>query len=151
LRFVQLIAPFEARVLGFLIFLHPFRLSAVFKIHKFKMLGDQAVNRNFSDSTENHPRPEPRGEPLGASDILSLTTPLGKIYRIAMVTGHLPGKEELRPQPVGIQWPGAWQAFTKTREEKLMQNIFESCVFKTCLSTVGGSSKKFRILKKKIF
>ncbi|OQV21477.1 putative Mitochondrial import inner membrane translocase subunit Tim22 [Hypsibius exemplaris] len=75
---------------------------------------------------------------MGASDILSLTTPLGRIYRIAMTTGYLPKREELRPQPVGIQWPGAWQAFTKTREEKMMSNLFESCVFKTCLSTVGG-------------
>ena len=78
-------------------------------------------------------------EHIGASDILALTTPLGRIYRIAMATGHLPKREELRPQPVGIQWPGAWQAFTKSREEKMMSNLFESCAFKTCLSTVGGN------------
>ena len=83
--------------------------------------------------------PSATASPLGASDILSLITPLGKIYRTAMATGVLPNKDELRPIPAVIPLPGAWQAYMKTREEKMMQKAFESCPFKTVLSTIGGN------------
>ncbi|XP_055352226.1 mitochondrial import inner membrane translocase subunit Tim22-like [Paramacrobiotus metropolitanus] len=78
---------------------------------------------------------------LAPSDILALMTPLGKVYRSALNnSNHLPSSEGLRllTTPVGFQWPGAWQALGRTREEKWMNAAFESCAFKTCLSTVGG-------------
>ncbi|GAU96205.1 hypothetical protein RvY_07683 [Ramazzottius varieornatus] len=100
------------------------------------MLGGDVVPETSEDASNRDALA--RVEPIGASDILSLVTPLGRVYRTAMVSGMLPSKEEMRAHTVGAQWPGAWQTFTRSREEKLMQSFFESCAFKTCLSTVGG-------------